>query len=67
MKHFQKGRYQEATGVSYHDWLTVDEAATEARVSRRTIYNWIEARQVRVIRTPSGAPRVDPASLWHTE
>jgi len=38
--------------------LTIEEARTAWKVSRRTVYNWIAAKKVVVVRTPGGAPRV---------
>ena len=47
-------------------WLTVDEAAKLARVSRRTIHNWIERELVTYAVRPTGTPLVDAASLVRT-
>lgn len=43
--------------------VTVNEACTRAGVTRRTIYNWIEAGRVYYTRTASGAPRIFVESL----
>jgi|LakMenEpi03Aug12_release.lakeMendotaPanAssembly.Ray.scaffolds.fasta_scaffold3374239_2 excisionase family DNA binding protein len=45
------------------DWLSVNEAANFLGVSRRTMYNWINAQKVAVKSTPSGRKRVSKASL----
>lgn len=39
-------------------WISVDQAARLARVSRRTIHRWIEKRAVRVTRPSPAARRV---------
>ncbi len=45
-------------------WITVEEAATEASVSRRTIYNWIHGSKLVWKRTVGGSIRILPGSLW---
>ena len=45
-------------------WLTIEEACIEVRVSRRTMYNWIQDGKIRVARTAGGSIRVDPSSLF---
>jgi len=45
-------------------WLTINEACAAAKVSRRTIYNWLRDGKVRVARTAGGAIRIDPGSLF---
>jgi excisionase family DNA binding protein len=45
-------------------WVTVNEAATIASVSRRTIYVWLKANKLRVTYTVSGKVRIDPSSLF---
>jgi excisionase family DNA binding protein len=40
------------------------QASRIVGVSRRTIYNWIEAGKVRTRRTAGGTLRVLEASLW---
>ena len=45
------------------DWITIAEAVVVARVSRRTIYNWMEQGRIEVRETPSGRKRVRKASL----
>ncbi len=42
---------------------TIPEAQRLARVSRRTIYHWIESNWIEVRRTPSGHMRVVTATL----
>ena len=42
---------------------TPSEAALHAKVSRRTVYNWIALGKVRAWKTPGGGLRVDPAEL----
>ncbi len=44
--------------------LTIKEACFEARVSRRTIYNWIYAGKVEFVRTAGGSIRLFADSLW---
>jgi excisionase family DNA binding protein len=43
--------------------MTINEAAVFVRVSRRTIYNWIEDGKVDFVRIPSGSVRVIQSSL----
>lgn len=45
-------------------WLTINEAAKEASVSRRTIYNWIQKNKLCIKRTISGSIRINVESLW---
>lgn len=45
--------------------LSVDEAATKAGVSRRTIYNWMASGKVSFIRTAGGQRRMLAESLFH--
>lgn len=44
--------------------LTILQACAEAQVSRRTIYNWINAGKVEYVRTAGGAVRIFADSLW---
>lgn len=44
--------------------LNLDQAAEEAGVSRRTIYNWIRAQKVETLRTAGGSLRVYADSLF---
>ena len=48
-------------------WLTIQEACRVARVSRRTLYNWMRDGKIRAVRTAGGGVRIDPASLFQTE
>lgn len=45
-------------------YLTILEACRLAKVSRRTIYNWLKAGKLRTKRTVGGSVRIDPASLF---
>jgi excisionase family DNA binding protein len=45
-------------------YLTIEEARAVARVSRRTIYNWITAGKLVTQRTAGGALRILASSLW---
>ena len=47
--------------------LTIKEACAEVKVSRRTMYNWLKAGKLDVIRTAGGALRINAASLWKKE
>lgn len=47
--------------------LTVTEAAQRARVTPRTIYNWIEAGRLTIRRTVSGQIRIEESALWQRE
>lgn len=47
--------------------LTILEACRKVGVSRRTIYNWIEAGKVDYIRTAGGSIRVFADTLWQTQ
>ncbi len=44
--------------------VAIPQAARIAKVSRRTIYNWITRNLVEVRRQPSGHLRVVASSLW---
>ena len=52
--------------VEYHGetWLHILEAAARMGVSRRTIYNWIEAKKVTTARTAGGQTMILESSLW---
>ena len=39
-------------------WLSIREACEFYRVSRRTVYNWIQARKVEARTTPGGSRRI---------
>lgn len=44
--------------------LTIEEACRRVGVSRRTIYNWIQAKRVEVVRTTTGHVRIYEDTLW---
>jgi excisionase family DNA binding protein len=48
-------------------WLSINQAADAAGVSRRTIYLWIGKGKLEVVRTAGGSIRIAPASLFRTE
>jgi excisionase family DNA binding protein len=54
---------QQVNGVP-EPGVTINEARTLARVSRRTIYNWIDQGKVEYYRTAGGSIRIVPASLF---
>ncbi len=45
------------------EWLTLDEAAALVKVTRRTLYTWMDAGKVTVQYTPSGRRRILRRSL----
>lgn len=45
--------------------ITVNQAAGLARVSRRTIYLWVQQGKLRTKRTVGGGLRIDRQSLFH--
>lgn len=45
-------------------WLTIDEATEAADRSRRTIYNWIAANKVIIMRNASGRIYIKENSLF---
>jgi excisionase family DNA binding protein len=47
-----------------NDYLTVDQAARVAGVRRRSIYNWIAAGRVPVVRTAGGQIRIARHTLF---
>lgn len=47
--------------------VTITHAASLVGVSRRTIYNWIEAGKVETVRTASGTRRIYVDSLWRKD
>ena len=58
-------------GIVLHDrpraetiLVTISEACEIAKVSRRTIYNWMDAGKLRVVRTTSGLTRIVLADLF---
>jgi excisionase family DNA binding protein len=44
--------------------VSIRQACERVGVSRRTIYNWMEAGKVDFIRTAGGAARIFEDSLW---
>jgi excisionase family DNA binding protein len=54
---------EEALVFKSDDWVSVNEAAAKAGVSRRTIYNWHEAGRLKAARTASGRIRIHVSSL----
>jgi len=52
--------------INGREVLTAAEAAREAGCSVRTIWNWIEAGKVDVVRTPGGRRFIFKDSLWKT-
>jgi excisionase family DNA binding protein len=49
------------------DILTIAQACQRVQVSRRTIYNWIQAGKLPVLRTLGGGPRIREADLWRVD
>lgn len=45
-------------------WLNIEQACTEANVSRRTIYNWLTAGRLVSKRTAGGGQRILASSLF---
>lgn len=46
------------------DFVTITHACRIAKVSRRTIYNWLKIGKLRYTRTVGGSVRIDPTSLF---
>lgn len=46
--------------------VTIREACAEAKVSRRSIYNWIASGKVEYVRTAGGSIRIFADSLWRS-
>jgi excisionase family DNA binding protein len=44
--------------------VTIDEASTIVKVSRRTIYNWLKLGRLRCLRTAGGNVRIYADSLY---
>lgn len=44
--------------------INIQQACNLMQVSRRTVYNWMDAGKVQFVRTPSGARRIIEATLW---
>jgi excisionase family DNA binding protein len=47
--------------------LTIDQAASETGMSKRTIYNWIKTGRVRYVKSAGGKIMVLADSLWRTQ
>ena len=47
--------------------LNINEAAALARVSRRTVYNWLQADKLEYVRTAGGAVRIVRSSLFRQD
>jgi excisionase family DNA binding protein len=45
-------------------WVTIGEACLIAGVSRRTVYNWLQAGKLTTRRTAGGNLRIAADSLW---
>ena len=45
-------------------WLTVNEAAEECGVTRRTVWNWVAAGKLATRRTAGGGLRIAGDTLW---
>jgi excisionase family DNA binding protein len=50
--------------VELGELLTINQAATEVGVSRRTIYNWMRYSKIQFVRTAGGNVRIIKDSLW---
>ena len=50
--------------MSHPTLLSINDAMVAAGVSRRTIYNWLQANKLRYVRTAGGAVRIYADSLW---
>ena len=48
------------------EFVSINEAAGIAGVSRRTIYNWVADKKIEYKRTVSGSIRIKASSLWLT-
>ena len=48
-------------------FVTVSEASQIARVSRRTLYAWMNAGKLPFVRTISGTRRIDRLALLHPD
>jgi excisionase family DNA binding protein len=44
--------------------LTIEQASVAVRVSRRTIYNWMESGKIEWTSTAGGAKRIYADTLW---
>lgn len=50
-------------GVWREEYLSIAAAARVVGVSRRTVYNWLEAGKLAFVRLPSGMRRIRRADL----
>jgi excisionase family DNA binding protein len=50
--------------MSDERWLSIQEACAEVGVSRRTIYNWLQAGKLDTQKTIGGSTRIRAGSLW---
>lgn len=57
---------QPAPATAAEKPVTIAVAADMASVSRRTIYQWLNAGKLRYTRTVSGGIRIYPSSLFMT-
>lgn len=48
------------------EYLNVQQACALVQVSRRTIYNWLKAGKIEVMRTAGGRLRIRRESLWRS-
>lgn len=49
-----------------NEYLTINQACAWLQVSRRTLYNWMNAGTVTFVRLPSGTRRIVRASVVRT-
>jgi excisionase family DNA binding protein len=50
--------------MNNEETLSIKETQVKMGVSRRTLYNWMNAGKVKFIRTAGGAPRILASSLF---
>lgn len=60
----QRWRDRQAAGVSARPTVSIQEACRIVGVSRRTIYNWLDAGKVEYARTAGGSVRIFEDTLW---
>lgn len=53
----------DALRTLYAQTVSIEEACEIVKVSRRTIYNWMEKGKIRWVRQPGGAVRIFTESL----
>lgn len=46
------------------DYVSIQQACALVGVSRRTIYNWLEAGKLTYVRTAGGSIRIATQTLW---